>query len=46
MVVFFAVLMAVVPQLGFVEQKEKHQTGQQGHEQHLRRDVGFKRFGQ
>jgi len=30
-----AVLMSVVPQLGFVEQKEKHQTQQQCHKQLL-----------
>ena len=39
-------LMAVVPQLGFVEQKEKHQADQQGGEQGLRRNVRFKSLGQ
>ena len=33
MAVGVTMLMAVVPQLGLVEQKEKHQTHQQGDEQ-------------
>ena len=40
------VLMPVVPQLGFVEQKKENQPDQQGHEQLMRPDLAFKRFGQ
>ena len=40
------VLMAVVPQLGLVEQKEKDQPHQQRGKQLLRADRAFKRFGQ
>ena len=34
-----AVFVSVVPQLCLVEQKEEHQPEQQGHEQHVGRDV-------
>ena len=39
-------LMAVVPQFGLVEQKEKHQTHQQGDEQLVGRSPRLKGFGQ
>jgi hypothetical protein len=39
-------LMAVVPQLSLVEQKEKHQTHQQGDEQLVRRSPRLKGFWQ
>ena len=38
-------LMPVVPQLGFVEQKEKHQSCQQGSKQIMRAGLAFKRLG-
>ena len=39
-------LMAVVPQFGLVEQKEKHQTHQQGNKQLVGRCPRLKGFGQ
>ena len=39
-------LVAVVPQLGFVEQEEKHQAGQQQRKQLLRTGLAFERLGQ
>jgi hypothetical protein len=39
-------LVAVVPEFGFVEQKEKQQTKQQGHEQVVGFYAGFKGFRQ
>jgi hypothetical protein len=45
-VVSMAMLMPVVPQFGLVEQKEKHQTQQQGHEQGVGPGFAFKGFGQ
>jgi predicted metal-binding membrane protein len=41
-----SMFMAVVPQLGFVEQKEKHQPDEQGHKQIMRAGLAFKGFGQ
>jgi hypothetical protein len=41
-----AVLMPVVPQLGFVEQKEKHHAHQQGGKQVVRARLAFKGLGQ
>ncbi len=46
MAVGVTMLMAVVPQLGLVEQKEKHQTHQQGDEQLVGRSPRFKGLGQ
>ena len=46
MAVGVPMLMAVVPQFGLVEQKEKHQTHQQGDEQLVGRSPRFKGFGQ
>ena len=40
-----AVLMPVVPEFGFVEQKEKHQTEQQGQEQLVRTGLTFEGLG-
>ena len=41
-----AVLMPVVPQLGLVQQKEKHHAHQQGGEQVVRARLALKRLGQ
>jgi hypothetical protein len=41
-----AVLMAVVPEFGLVEQKEKHQANQQHQKQVMRLDAALKSFGQ
>jgi hypothetical protein len=41
-----AMLVPVVPQLGFVEQKEKQQSPQQTRKQNARRGARFKGFGQ
>ena len=41
-----AVLVPVVPQLGLVQQKEKHHPHQQGGEQVVRARLAFKRLGQ
>lgn len=41
-----AMLMPVMPQLGLVEQKEKHQSGQQRGEQVVCAGLAFKRFRQ
>ena len=40
------VLMPVVPQLGFVEQKEKHQAAQQHGKQLVRARLALERLGQ
>ena len=40
------VLMAVVPQLGLVEQEEKHQPDQQAGKQRLNTGLAFKSLGQ
>jgi hypothetical protein len=45
-VVSVVVLMAVVPQLGFVEQKEKHQPHQQRQKQLMGTGFAFESFGQ
>ena len=44
--VFVAVFVAVVPELGLVEQKEKHQAHQQRGKQVVGIDMAFKRLGQ
>ena len=46
MAVFPAMFMAVVPQLGLVEQEEKHQPAEQRGEQIIGAGLAFKRLGQ
>jgi hypothetical protein len=41
----FAMLMAVVPEFGFVQKKEKHQAHQQDREQIMRLGSALKGFG-
>jgi hypothetical protein len=45
MVVTMVVFMPVVPELGFVEQKEKHQAQKQGHEQGMWADIALESLG-
>ena len=46
MVMSAAMLVAMVPQLGFIEQKKEHQTHQQGREQLTCARLAFKGLGQ
>ena len=45
-VVVMMMFMSVMPQLGFVQQKEKHQAKQQRHEQAFGPRLALKRLGQ